>query len=80
MFSKVQVLAARLNPCNVPDSLVVIGRLFRVTSCSRNIRWAKAGQGDAVHVREGEVVGGEHPPEKILGAEEGPEEVEDKER
>ena len=46
-----------------------------VTSCSRNIRWAKAGQGDAVHVREGE-----HPPEKILGSEEGPEEVEDKER
>ena len=33
-----------------------------------------------MHVREGEVVGGEHPPEKILGAEEGPEEVEDKER
>ena len=28
-----------------------------------------------MHVREGEVVG-EHPPEKILGAEEGPEEVE----
>ena len=33
-----------------------------------------------MHVREGEVVGGEHPPEKILGAEEGLEEVEDKER
>ena len=33
-----------------------------------------------MHLREGEVVGGEHPPEKILAAEEGLEEVEDKER